>query len=180
MPSTAIPFTANAAMVRAALLSIPQITDVKVTFSQAHGTVCQIKNNVISVEFTQQFGAQNPLVPIMDAAFDASGGLVEISADGKTTFADVSGTQFTSVKGTKEAVVCANRGLCDLTSGVCSCFDTNGDVYASSDGYGVAGLRGDCGLVHTGNYFCSDLRNCLLLTVSNFCCAPFQICALLD
>ena len=27
----------------------------------------------------------------------------------------------------------------------CKCFDTNGDVYAGSDGYGGSGDRGDCG-----------------------------------
>jgi len=145
MPSKSIPFTANAAMVRAALEAIPQLTEVKVTFSQSHGTICQIKPNVVSVEFTQQFGPLNPLVPVLDNAFDTSGGLLEISADGRTTFADVTGKRFSSVKGTKEATVCANRGLCDLKDGVCGCYDTNGDVYGSSNGYGKAGPRGDCG-----------------------------------
>ena len=132
-------------MVRLALLSIPEITDVKVTFSQSHGTICQIKNNVVSVEFIQQFGPLNPLVPQLDSTFDASGGLVEISADGRTSFADVSGTLFTSVKGSKEALACAGRGFCDPSDGICTCFDTNGDVYGSSDGNGAAGSRGDCG-----------------------------------
>lgn len=49
--------------------------------------------------------------------------------------------------GTKENDICAGRGLCDAQDGVCHCFDTQGDVYGSSDGYGHAGARGDCGYV---------------------------------
>ena len=128
-----------------ALLTIPQLTGVKVTFSQIHGSACQIKPNIISVEFTQQFGPQNPLVPYLDSSFESGGGVILISADGITTFTDVSLNVYQSVKGTKESGLCANRGLCDLTDGVCGCYDSNADVYGSSDGYGNAGTRGDCG-----------------------------------
>ena len=55
------------------------------------------------------------------------------------------GRVVTSVKGTKENGDCANRGLCDTVEGTCNCFDTNGDAYDSSDGYGHSGSRGDCG-----------------------------------
>jgi hypothetical protein len=147
-PSDSIPYTANAAMVQDALLSIPGLTGVKVKFSQIHGTACQIKPNIITVEFTQQFGSLFPLVPYKDAAFEASGGIIQVSADGFTSFTDVSQVTFKSVKGTKEAELCANRGECDLSRGVCDCYDTNGDVYASSDGYANAGTRGDCGYVY--------------------------------
>ena len=43
--------------------------------------------------------------------------------------------------------MCANRGSCDSLTGVCNCYNTNGDAYGSSDGYGSAGPRGDCGYV---------------------------------
>ena len=66
-----------------------------------------------------------------------------------TNFVDASGAQFTSVIGTKENALCSNRGLCDRSTGVCSCFDTFGDIYASSNGYGAAGTRGDCGWVES-------------------------------
>jgi hypothetical protein len=145
VPSTSIPYTANAAMVRLALLHIPGLTNVKVTFSQAHGTVCQIKPNVVSIEFIEQFGPQYPLVPQYDPAFEAAGGSVAIAADGVLSFTDVSKTVVKSVKGTKESDICSSRGYCDLNTGVCTCYETNGDVYGSSDGYGHAGPRGDCG-----------------------------------
>ena len=32
--------------------------------------------------------------------------------------------------------------------GLCTCFDSNGDEYGSSDGYGHAGSRGDCGYAY--------------------------------
>jgi hypothetical protein len=32
--------------------------------------------------------------------------------------------------------------------GLCTCFDSNGDEYGSSDGYGRAGSRGDCGYAY--------------------------------
>ncbi len=45
------------------------------------------------------------------------------------------------VKGTKEDAICSNRGLCDVTTGICICepgFD-------SSDGYNNPGPRvGSC------------------------------------
>ena len=130
---------------KAALLTIPELTDIKVTFSQIHGTACQIHPNIISIEFTQQFGPQFPLVPYLDSTFESVGGLVLVAADGVASFTDVSGTVFQSVKGTKETDLCANRGMCDLTDGICQCYTSNGDVYASSDGYGNTGTRGDCG-----------------------------------
>ena len=45
-------------------------------------------------------------------------------------------------KGTKENEVCSNRGICDIATGICLCVD---EAYGTSDGYGLEGLRGDCG-----------------------------------
>ncbi len=47
----------------------------------------------------------------------------------------------TQTPGTKEDLFCSNRGVCDTSVGVCSC-NTN---YFTSNGYGLAGQRGDCG-----------------------------------
>jgi hypothetical protein len=66
---------------------------------------------------------------------------------GSGSWTDVAGTHYHSVKGTKEDDFCANRGLCDPIDGTCSCFDTNNDVYGSSNGYGAPGTRGDCGYI---------------------------------
>lgn len=47
--------------------------------------------------------------------------------------------------GTKENDVCANRGACDLTSGICNCYTG----FTTSDGTGKFGNRGDCGAAQT-------------------------------
>lgn len=48
---------------------------------------------------------------------------------------------FKSIMGTTENVDCNNRGLCDHSSGKCTCFG----AWSSSDGEGNPGTRGDCG-----------------------------------
>ena len=52
-----------------------------------------------------------------------------------------SGIVYHSQKGTKENDICADRGTCSAT-GVCECYNTNGDSYGSSDGYGNPGSIG--------------------------------------
>ena len=46
-----------------------------------------------------------------------------------------------TTKCTKEEESCANRGVCDYLTGVCTC-STN---FRTSDGLGNQGVRGDCG-----------------------------------
>jgi len=106
--------------------------------------------NIISIEFIEQFGSLNPLVAQADTVLSASGGSVAVIAGG-VGVVDAMGTTVKSVIGTKEADVCAGRGLCDTSSGVCSCFISHGDVYGSSNGYGLAGTRGDCGHVQSSS-----------------------------
>eukprot|EP00981_Chlorochromonas_danica_P002081 scaffold423_cov185-Ochromonas_danica.AAC.5 len=147
MPSLWISHSANADAVRTALLKIPMLGDVKVTFSMPYGTACQIRSNIIIIEFTQLFGSLSPLVGQPDRTMAAAGGYIDVNADGATRWTDIAGHVVRSQKGTKEDDLCSNRGACDRNSGICQCYDTNGDVYGSSDGYGNVGSRGDCGYV---------------------------------
>lgn len=160
-PSTTIAYNANAAAVQTALMSIPEITAVKVTFSQgAHTAVCQPTNpNIISVEFTQQFGPQHPFVPYLDSTLTTAGGDVEVATAGET-MVDAHGNVLVSVLGSKENDLCSGRGLCSRSDGLCACFDTNGDAYQSSNGYGGAGSRGDCGWAKSVTAFNPTASTC--------------------
>lgn len=42
--------------------------------------------------------------------------------------------RYASIKGTKENEECSNRGICDAQEGICECFTSNDDIFASSDG----------------------------------------------
>lgn len=107
--------------------------------------MCDTDANIVHVEFLEQFGNLSPFVPQIDETMSSNGGSVEISGDGVTCFNDRDGVVHTSTDGTKEGEYCAGRGVCDTKTGLCDCYATNGDSYYSSDGYGNAGVRGDCG-----------------------------------
>lgn len=148
-PSLSIPYTANAATLRLALLSIPTLTDLKITFSPGSTTVCSISPNIVQIEFIQQFGQNPTLIGKPDLTMSSIGGTVVISNDGSTVYQDYKYTSYKSITGTKENKVCSGRGLCAV-DGVCACFATNGDSYVSSNGYGGFGTRGDCGKILSG------------------------------
>lgn len=151
LPSRTLRWDASALEVKEALERISFISNVKVVFSLPGATACQPLVNVISVEFTEQFGSLVPLVIEMDEEMSLSGGLTYVSADGTSCYSDDAGVVFKSVKGTKEDDFCSNRGECNRGDGLCYCYDTNGDKYASSNGYGIVGLRGDCGYAISGD-----------------------------
>lgn len=139
--------------VAAAIEEHEDIKDVSVTFSFFNGSVCQTSPlNVVQVEFTQDFGDIPPLVPVADRLSD--GATVTVSADGTTSISDSDGISYTSVVCTKEGDECSNRGICSVTDGICGCFETNSDTYESSNGYGAAGTRGDCGYPTTVTASC--------------------------
>lgn len=58
--------------------------------------------------------------------------------------------------GTKENAPCSNRGLCDATTGYCTC-STN---YDTSDGYVRPGTRGDCGYPTQSIQACPGTVSC--------------------
>ena len=145
LPSLTLRWDSTPSEIKAALERISEITTVKVSFSIPTATACQPHINLISVEFPEQFGPLVPLVAEMDNEMIISGGDIAISADGTSCFEDDNHKVLKSVKGTKESDRCSNRGFCDRRDGLCYCYNTNGDAYASSNGYGAVGLRGDCG-----------------------------------
>ena len=55
-----------------------------------------------------------------------------------------SATVTETVVGTEEWAECSNRGICDRTTGMCSC----SKGFSSSDGDGGGGAKGDCGLLY--------------------------------
>ena len=141
--SLAIPTNANVQMVSAALSAIPGIGRLRVYFSLPTSPVCNsVQFNVVSVQFIDSMGPQNPLVSLLGANFF---GNIDISADGKTSLSTSTGVTMTSVKGTTENDDCSDRGTCSNTDGTCTCYNTNGDAYGSSNGVGLPGNRGDCG-----------------------------------
>ena len=58
--------------------------------------------------------------------------------------------------GTKESITCSGRGICDPTSGYCSC----SVGYTTSNGYNALGTRGDCGRVTDNIQTCPGLISC--------------------
>ncbi|KDO33681.1 hypothetical protein SPRG_19293 [Saprolegnia parasitica CBS 223.65] len=116
-----LPFNAPVLEVQTALLSLSTIHGLSLQYS--HTGACVGGNSMI-LTFTQDFGALPP-VQLLDAS------LMLTSPSSVTTL----------VPGTKEDAECANHGHCDTNQGVCVCARD----YASSDGNGGPGNRGDCG-----------------------------------
>jgi len=104
---------------------------VAVSYSGTNLVACTDSGNAITVEFLQNFGALSLIIP--------NGALLTHNS---AIFEPLI-TAVTSIAGTKENAECSDRGVCDESSGVCLC----GENYFTSDGYGNAGMRSDCGHV---------------------------------
>ncbi|RLN65029.1 hypothetical protein BBJ29_004261 [Phytophthora kernoviae] len=127
-----LPFNAPVTSLATALEALTTIGKVLVSYStDANGVTgtpaCNAAgSNNIRIEFLTNFGDLPPLRWILDGAL-----ILTLSTDG------VGG----SVQGTKEEIVCSNRGICNHLTGVCRC----AYGFTSSDGFGGEGDRGDCG-----------------------------------
>lgn len=119
----------NADTVRKKLNALHSLVNVNVLFAGTTTTMCTADGNMVTVEFTQDFG----VLPLLVG--DSS--LLVHAAIGSTPRLIISRAQ----AGSKENEACSNRGRCELTSGVCTCFPG----YVTSNGLGSPGDRGDCG-----------------------------------
>lgn len=85
--SANIAYDATALSVSQSLQKIPALKNgVKVSFSIPNSRVCQLQRNNVLIEFTQQFGKQNPLVPQLSADMSSSGGQVNVRYGGVGKF----------------------------------------------------------------------------------------------
>jgi len=157
-----IPATADTAFIKKAIEGLG-VREVKVAFTAGATQACHpieaaqanpsgvvLMENVISVEFMQDFGRIEPLVA--DQEFiPTEDGMSEVKV---ATSGAPLGIQ-ASVRGSKENKECSGRGLCDPLTGECLCYIIPMPGYRSSDGYGNPGNRGDCGAAddhkHLGN-----------------------------
>lgn len=115
--------TATQQEVLAAVNALSTIGAVMVTFAGSaacNAPAVGTPHNIL-IEFTKDFGN------LPDVSVASTTGAVVTMAE----------TQ----KGTKEEIMCANRGICDYATGVCQC----NTGYGSSDGTNAVGSRGDCG-----------------------------------
>jgi len=121
--SVAVSVTASVTDVKNALQAIPTVglVAVETVIVTNPNTLCTPAGNQFLVTFLTTHGAL-PLMQLASNYID----LITISEN---------------VQGTKEHDTCSGRGLCDPTTGLCTCFLG----FSSSDGMGNQGILGDCG-----------------------------------
>ena len=150
-PTAYIRFDDTVADVTAKLNALSTINEVSVTFSGGRVTMCSESGGLTTVEFLQEHGDVPLLVPDF--------GLLEHSSAIQTPSVVVT----EDIKGNKEDSLCSDRGLCDLSTGICTCVAG----YDASNGRGAAGdrnhNRGDCGYAAqsiVGSSTPSSTRDC--------------------
>jgi hypothetical protein len=147
--TAAIAYDATLVQFVAALSALSTIesdftTAITGAYTGTNTKACTDSGNAITVEFKQNFGDLPLIIP------DGSG-----LTHSSTIFNPLITTS-SSITGTKENAHCSNRGICDTSAGVCTCA-TNFDT---SDGYGAAGQRGDCGYATTTITDCPGEISC--------------------
>jgi len=138
-----IPFNANSATVKQALESLSTITSALVTFSTGSAAcTSSLSGNIMQITFVSELGILPCLqflnwnvIDFINGNGAGGSGQIKIGCRGATLGG------LTSIVGTRENAECSNHGACNRDLGICTC-----DLfYASSDGFGNPGVRGDCG-----------------------------------
>lgn len=107
---------------------------VAVSWTSGVDRACISSGNSIQVTFLQNFGDLPLLIPDGKHLGQTSGSEIPLITSQEV------------VAGDKESDVCSMHGTCDEKEGVCNCFEE----WITSNGYGDAGKRGDCGYRQSG------------------------------
>eukprot|EP00629_Pelagomonadales_sp_RCC1024_P011723 CAMPEP_0119297744 /NCGR_PEP_ID=MMETSP1329-20130426/51227_1 /TAXON_ID=114041 /ORGANISM="Genus nov. species nov., Strain RCC1024" /LENGTH=685 /DNA_ID=CAMNT_0007298685 /DNA_START=251 /DNA_END=2305 /DNA_ORIENTATION=- len=133
-----VAYSATPAAVKAALDALPSITTPDhqgssgVSVTSAGSAACDDAGAAYDVSFDQNFGT----LPLL---------LANVDGLGRGPGAPSLRVEVTR-RGTKEDLECSGRGVCDPALGTCACDASCGEnCFATSDGYGNPGGRGDCG-----------------------------------
>ncbi len=131
-------------------------------------TLCSETLTVAQVEFTHDFGALSDMEVVYEDAngdetlfgSSPSAAVLAEGGDNAGSFFDEAGTQYKAIDGTKEESLCAGKGLCNREEGLCECLESNLEYFGSSDGYGRAGTRGECGYPLQAVAYCPGEISC--------------------
>lgn len=105
---------------------VPQDTFASIVFSSPGGPLCTPGGNAATVTFNLGAGNAPQLTAGYGTLASSAGRVVAVS---------------TSRNGTSESVQCSGRGVCDSSTGLCTC----ASGFAASNGNGGAGSTQDCG-----------------------------------
>lgn len=144
----------SAAVVQSKIQDLTSTRAVNVVFSAGIATACTAGGHAWEVEFVEDFGNLQSMT-VADYTVGITSVAVADDQSGTNTLGVGAGAKV-AVGGTKEFAYCSNRGLCDTTTGICSCSDN----FATSNGLGAAGTRGDCGFAAAAIVGCPGIISC--------------------
>lgn len=142
-----IPYDASRELVRLRLEQLSTVEQVSLRFI-SQTKLCSSTGSVLRIEF------KLPRGNLQSMSIRTSGtlaGTINLISSG--AYSTLQNSE-SSVDGTYDYKECSNRGDCDYSTGTCHCYAG----YASSNGAGASGARGDCGYLASENVT-FDLRS---------------------